>query len=140
MAEERQRRPPVPLPAGQRPPTRVVIRHVSPEVDEGRYAVKRTLGERVVVEADIFTDGHDALACLVLHRRHDTSTWTEVEMRPQGNDRWRGEFTVSELTRYCYAVTGWVDRFQTWSRDLAKRLEAGQAVDLELQAGLRLVE
>jgi starch synthase (maltosyl-transferring) len=140
VAEERSRRTAPLPPAGKRPLSRVVIRNVTPEVDDGRYAVKRTVGERVAVEADIFTDGHDALSCVLLFRPHDAVSWTETEMRPLGNDRWRGEFAVMELTRYCYAICAWVDRFQTWSRNLSLKLEAGQPVELELQAGMRLVE
>ena len=61
-------------------------------------------------------------------------------MTPLENDRWRGEFTVSQLGRYLYTVQGWVDPFETWSRQFAKRLQAGQDVKLELEAAARMVE
>ena len=38
---------------------RVVVEHVTPEIDAGRFYVKKTIGDTVRVEADIFTDGHD---------------------------------------------------------------------------------
>ena len=38
---------------------RVVVESLRPEVDGGRYPVKRALGDEVRVEADVFTDGHD---------------------------------------------------------------------------------
>ncbi|HEY8950948.1 MAG TPA: maltotransferase domain-containing protein, partial [Candidatus Dormibacteraeota bacterium] len=47
---------------------RVVIEAVSPEVDGGRFPSKRSLGERVAIEADVFADGHDALACVMRYR------------------------------------------------------------------------
>jgi starch synthase (maltosyl-transferring) len=47
---------------------RVIIEGVQPEIDGGRYPIKRTVGERVEVEADIFTDGHDVLSAVLLHR------------------------------------------------------------------------
>jgi starch synthase (maltosyl-transferring) len=119
---------------------RVAIEAVSPEVDGGRFPSKRSLGERVTIEADVFSDGHDAIACVIRYRRQADSTWTEAPMLALGNDRWRGELTVSELGRYIYTVQGWVDRFQTWRLQLAKRVTAGQDIALELEVGARLVE
>ncbi len=43
---------------------RVVIEDVAPAVDGGRFAVKRVVGDEVVVEADCFADGHDVVACV----------------------------------------------------------------------------
>ncbi|MDP9132959.1 MAG: alpha-1,4-glucan--maltose-1-phosphate maltosyltransferase, partial [Nitrospirota bacterium] len=49
-------------------------------------------------------------------------------------------FQAGELGRYRYTVTGWVDHFQTWRRDLIKKIEAGQTVGMELLQGARLIE
>ena len=119
---------------------RVVIESVTPEIDSGQFPAKRTIGERVTVEADVFADGHDALAC-VLRWRHDSSQlWSDVPMVPVVNDRWRGEFMVSELGRYYYTIQGWVDAFETWSRQFAKRVEAGQDITLELEVAAGMIE
>ena len=119
---------------------RVVIEAVSPEIDAGRFPAKRTIGERITVEANIFADGHDALAA-VLRWRHQSSTlWNDVPMVPIVNDRWRGEFMVGELGRYFYTIQGWVDAFETWSRQFAKRVEAGQEITLELEVAARMLE
>src|SRR5215210_5514776 len=109
---------------------RVVIEGVEPEVDCGRFAIKRTVGERVVVEADAFTDGHDALICRLLWRPESRKEWSETAMEALPNDRWRAELTPTEQGRWLYTVTGWVDRFKTWRRDLKKRVEAGQDVSI----------
>ncbi|TMD31378.1 MAG: DUF3416 domain-containing protein [Chloroflexi bacterium] len=119
---------------------RVAIESVSPDIDSGRFAAKRTLGEKVTVEADVFADGHDALACVVRYRHHSVSTWTEGPMVALVNDRWRGEFPVAELGRYLFTVEAWIDPFETWSRQFAKRVEAGQDVTLELEVAAKLVE
>jgi starch synthase (maltosyl-transferring) len=119
---------------------RVVIEAVSPEVDGGRFPSNRSLGERVAVEADIFADGHDALACVIRHRHQSGSEWIEERMTALGNDRWRSEFTVTELGRYLYILEAWVDRFLTWRLQLSKRVSAGQDVTAELEVGARLVE
>ena len=119
---------------------RVIIEGVKPEIDAGRFPIKRILGDEVVVEADILADGHDALSCVLLYRKEGDATWSEVAMEALGNDRWQASFTVKELGRYHYTVQGWVDRFKTWSRDLTKRVEAGQDISLDLLIGAELVE
>lgn len=119
---------------------RVVIEGVTPEIDAGRFPVKRVVGDSVVVEADVFADGHDAVACVLLWRPLGTESWTSVEMEPLGNDRWRAEFRVQRLGQYQYTVEGWVDRFRTWRKDLVKRIEAEQNVDTELLIGTELIE
>jgi len=118
----------------------VVIEAVSPEVDGGRFPSKRSLGERVAIEADVFADGHDAIACVMRYRHQSESSWTELPMAALGNDRWRAEFTAGELGRYLYTFEAWVDRFLTWRLQLAKRLAAGQEVAPELEIGAKLVE
>jgi len=100
---------------------RAVIENVAPAVDCGRFAAKRIVGDRVVVEADCFADGHEALAARLLWRREAETGWRETPMSERGNDRWRGSFLVEAPGRYCYAVTAWVDAFLSWRRDLARR-------------------
>lgn len=119
---------------------RVVIEAVKPEIDGGRFPIKRTVGETVVVEADVFADGHDAISAALLYRPESDSDWTEAPMDYLNNDHWRAEFTVTEVGRYRYGVQGWVDRFKSWRRDLKKRVEARQNVEVDLLIGARLVE
>jgi starch synthase (maltosyl-transferring) len=120
--------------------SRVVIENVKPEIDCGRFPAKRTVGERMTVEADIFVDGHDALSALLLYRKEGASTWVETPMQPLVNDRWRGTFKVNEIGNYYYTLQAWVDRFNSWRQGFAKKVDAGQDVALELLAGSRLIE
>ena len=46
----------------------VVIESVTPELDGGRYPVKREVGETFVVEADMFREGHDIIAGRIVYR------------------------------------------------------------------------
>src|SRR5579875_1406903 len=119
---------------------RVVIEHVSPELDAGRFPVKRTVGDAVEVEADVFADGHDHVACRVLYRHEDERNWSSVKMEARENDRWHASFVVTKIGRYVYTIAGRIDHFDTWRSDLMKRIEAGQDVALELQTGAVLVE
>ncbi|HEU4683987.1 MAG TPA: alpha-1,4-glucan--maltose-1-phosphate maltosyltransferase [Nitrospira sp.] len=118
---------------------RVVVEALSPQVDCGRFPIKRVCGEQVVVEADVFADGHDSLSVRLCYRPDEEAAWSETPMEPLGNDRWRGSFSTTRLGRYRYTVTGWVDHFATWRRHLAKKVEAGQSVEVELLAGAELV-
>jgi starch synthase (maltosyl-transferring) len=120
--------------------SRVVIENVKPEIDCGRFAAKRTVGEPMTVEADIFADGHDALSARLLYRKEGISGWTEILMQPLPNDRWRGTFEVTEIGDYYYTVQAWVDRFKSWRQALTKKVDAGQDVALDLSAGALLVE
>lgn len=118
---------------------RVIIEGVKPEINSGRFPVKRTVGEKVVVEADIFVDGHDVLAGRLLHRREEEPAWQETVLEPLINDRWRGSFVVSQLGRYRYTLHAWVDHFATWRRGLQRKIEADQEVSVDLLAGIELI-
>jgi starch synthase (maltosyl-transferring) len=118
---------------------RVVVEGVTPQVDEGRYPAKRTAGEAVVVEADVYADGHDLIAAVVLWRRQGDAAWQEAPMVALGNDRFRGSFVAAErFATYEFTVEGWVDRYATWKQGLEKKVAAGQDVASERleEAGL----
>lgn len=117
---------------------RAVIERISPAVDCGRFPIKRVRGERVVVEADVFTDGHDLLHCVVQYRPEGAQEWHEEPMHPLGNDRWRGAFSVNTLGRYSYRICAWVDHFKSWQHELARRVGADDIV-LALQSGATLI-
>jgi len=119
---------------------RVVIESVSPEIDGGRFPIKRVVGEDVVVEADIFSDSHDVISCALLYGRDGESSRQSAPMSFIGNDRWRGSFQVTQIGRYRYTVQAWVNRFGTWRRDLMKKVDAGQDVSIDLLAGADLIE
>lgn len=118
---------------------RVQIEGITPQVDGGRFAVKRTVGDEVRVEADVFADGHDAIRASLLARRANKLKWTEIPMQPLGNDRWTASFHVAELGKYVYKVQGWVDHFETWIRDLKKRIDAGSDTEVDYLIGADLL-
>jgi len=118
---------------------RVVIEGITPQVDGGRFPAKRTVGDQVRVEADVFTDGHDAIAVALLARREGGGEWTEIPMQALVNDRWSATFRVGEVGRYEFAVLGWVDHFETWRRDLLKRITADTDAAVDYLIGAELV-
>ena len=118
---------------------RAVIESVSPQVDGGRFPIKRVLGESVRVQADVFADGHDSVACELLFRPDAEPQWRRAIMAPLGNDRWAASFEVDRLGRWLYRIEAWVDHFETWRRDLVKRRQAGQDLSVELLRGAQMV-
>jgi starch synthase (maltosyl-transferring) len=118
---------------------RVVIERVTPEIDCGRYPIKRIVGDSVSVECDAFADGHDVIACAIRYRGPSDDEWRDAPMEHLVNDRWRGSFSVSEMGRYRYTVAGWMDRFATWEHQLHKRVEASQDVSVDLLIGAELL-
>jgi starch synthase (maltosyl-transferring) len=125
------------LPANGR--VRVVIENLSPQVDCGRFAAKRTLGDRVQVEADVFTDGHDSVTAQLLYRHASDTQWRTAWFEPLGNDRWRAAFVADRMGEWRYTVRAWVDHFETWRRDLVKRNDAGQDLSVEFLRGAQMV-
>lgn len=119
---------------------RVVIEKVAPTVDGGRFAVKRVLGETVAVSADIFADGHDVVCAALRLLRPNAADWVAIPMRPLGNDAWQVEFQLGELGEVAFQIEAWVDPFQSWLRDLRKRLEAAQVQRVDLEIGAALID
>jgi len=134
--------------------TRVVVERMQPQIDGGRFPIKRTPGETVVVTADVFADGHDQVAGVLKYRpvlrglsaspggreRPVPQAWEEVALAPIGNDTWRAAFVVTELGEYEYTVEAWIDRFGTWLAALTAKADAGQDVATDLLEGAAIVQ
>jgi starch synthase (maltosyl-transferring) len=108
------------------------IEDVYPLIDGGRFAVKRIVGERVEVWADIYRDGHDVAAASLVWRREQDRRWRREAMTHHGNDRWSGSFVPDAPGRYVYAIEAWTDEFATWRHGFELKQKAG--VDLTLDA------
>jgi starch synthase (maltosyl-transferring) len=118
---------------------RIYIEDVYPAVDGGRFPVKRIAGEPVEVWADVFRDGHSALAADLLWRPEAGPKWNRVPMRPHQNDRWTASFTPPTPGRYVYAIEAWTDVLATWKRGFLAKREAGQDVAVDAQEGRNLI-
>jgi starch synthase (maltosyl-transferring) len=118
---------------------RIVITNVMPQIDQGRYPVKRVLGDTVEVQATIFREGHDHLAAQLQYGAEDTGEWHDLPMELLGNDLWSASFTVERLTHYKFTIEAWSDLFGTWQDELRKKSDAGQDVSSELLEGIELI-
>ena len=106
-----------------------IIENVSPLIDGGRYPLKRGVRESVDVEADIFKDGHDVVSAVLKWRCVGVATWHETPMAPipNGNDRWRGTFSVFENAPHEFTIEAWSDTFLTWQHEFHAKHGARQA-------------
>ena len=115
-----------------------VIEKVAPQVDGARFAVKRVVGEDIVVSADCFAHGHERVACVVRYRGPGDAKWTELEMQPLGNDRWQARFTVDRLGAWQYRVACWIDHLTSWRDGFLRRVDA-EDLRIAAVAGAELV-
>jgi starch synthase (maltosyl-transferring) len=107
-------------------PARIQIQDVAPQIDCGRYAVKRTVGEQVAVTARIYRDGHETLGAAVRYRRPGSTRWAEAPLQPVGNDLWTGELEVEEPGHWAFQIEAWVDRVASFQIELQRKVAAGQ--------------
>jgi starch synthase (maltosyl-transferring) len=122
-------------------PPRVVIEHVTPIVDAGRYPAKRPLGSQVDIGANVFRDGHDLIAARIVYLPPGEPEWRSAPLTYEFNpDRWFGSFEVERLGRWNFGVEAWPDHFGTWRSEFQKRLKAGQDIRPELVVGALLLE
>ncbi len=120
---------------------RVAIESVTPSVDNGRFAAKRTVGERAEITAAIFAEGHDKIAAAVIWRAADETAWHEVLMtpaQPAGLDIWKARIPLDRMGRHEFTVIAWRDDFASLVEHIQKKLKAGQTVELELDEAAHL--
>src|SRR5512146_324778 len=119
----------------------LAIESVRPELDAGRFAPKRVVGDRIEVSADIFKDGHDLLAAHVRVRGPADAEWRTVPMTYDFNsDRWSADFVADAVGTWTFSVEAWTDRFATWRSELQKRVDAGYDVSSEVLEGAQRID
>jgi starch synthase (maltosyl-transferring) len=120
---------------------RVSIEGVRPAVSPLGFAAKGVRGQVTAFSADIFADGHDQLlAWVATWPADDPERRREVPLVAGISDRWTAEFVPDEVGCWQFEVGGIVDRYGTWLRDTAIKLQAGQDVAVELEEGAILTE
>jgi starch synthase (maltosyl-transferring) len=119
---------------------RIAIENVTPHVDHGAFAVRRVVGEMVEVRADVWIDGHDQLAVMLLWRGPGKEQWQETTMTPLGNDTWTARFPLTAQGRHEFTIEAWRDAYATWRDEVLKKRDASVSLTLETEEGVRLVE
>jgi starch synthase (maltosyl-transferring) len=119
---------------------RLIIDNVTPTVDGGRFAAKRVVGEPIVVDADVFADGHEQLLVELLWRPANKDDWCRVPMMARGNDRWQASFLPQRIGRYEFAVEASIDAYGSLCRSLKIKRKAGEPLAQEVTEAQTLLE
>jgi starch synthase (maltosyl-transferring) len=119
--------------------TRIIIENVLPQLDGGAFAIKRIVGQKINITADVFSDGHDVIECCVKFKHEKDKKWQEIRMKPIDNDNWGAEFIVEKQGNYAYFVEGWVDYALNWQHGTERKIHDNQNVKSELLEGAEYV-
>jgi starch synthase (maltosyl-transferring) len=118
----------------------IVIENVYPELDGGRFPVKRTVGDVLEVRADIFRPGRGVIEASLKYRKSGSGAWREAAMEYLDNDRWTGSFVLDEVGTYEYAVEAWTNGFATAIDSVQKWSDAGEDIAADLTDLRRIIE
>jgi starch synthase (maltosyl-transferring) len=119
---------------------RVIISHVSPEIDHGQFPGKTAVNETIIISADIYSDGHDELSASVYIRKVSQKKWTEIPLDFITNDHWTINLIPDQVGFYEFRIEAWIDHYKTWKHGLVKKKAAGQDIAVELQIGAQLIK
>jgi starch synthase (maltosyl-transferring) len=117
---------------------RVIIEEIQPTIDNGRYPIKRIVGDTVTISAAIFSDGHDHVAARLCYRHASSKKWQTTPFTALTNDLWSATFTLDRIGQHLFTIEAWVDHFDTWTADLTKRLAAQQSTGQDIPLALRI--
>jgi starch synthase (maltosyl-transferring) len=119
--------------------TRIIIENVLPQLNCGNFAIKRIVGQKINVTADVFSDGHDVIECCVKYKHESDKNWQEVRMTHSQNDEWFAFFKVEKQGQYNYFVEGWVDYALNWQHGTERKINDNQYVKSELLEGVEYI-
>ncbi|MDH3346031.1 MAG: alpha-1,4-glucan--maltose-1-phosphate maltosyltransferase, partial [Kiritimatiellaceae bacterium] len=120
----------------------LIIQNVTPQLDGGRYAIKRKEGDSVKVSAEVFREGHDVLRAELLWRKEGSKSWSRIPMEHvnAGLDLWEASFLPKEIGMHEYKIFAYTDHFASWLHDTKRKYEAGATLESESIEGLHLMK
>ena len=118
----------------------VVIEHVAPAVNGGAFAAKHVVGKPLVIEADIFADGHDLLGAEVLWWSADEDERKAAKLTHIANDRWRATLMPDRIGRHYFSVEAWRNEYGSLAHGLEVKHRAGVDVTVELTEAILFLE
>lgn len=123
------------LKAAQQTP--LVIDNPSPCVPSvagpATFAAKHVVGRALVIEADIYADGHDLLAAEVSWWADDEKDRKALPLIPTGNDRWRATVLPARIGRHYYFIEAWRDDYGSLVHALDLKHRAGIGIEVEVE-------
>ena len=131
-----------PLATPHTPIGRIPVVEVSPVIEGGRWPAKAVVGEVVPVYADVFREGHDAVAATAVLYGPDGEVVQRspmVDVAP-GLARYEGFLQPDAEGEYSFAVEGWSDPYGTWLHDASIKFAAEIDRDLMVAEGRLLFD
>lgn len=119
---------------------RVLIENIQPQLNSGKFPIKRVIGEKVQLKADIVADGHDVLQAAVIVEPPNSKKTEEYRLTAGFNDTYFGEFTVKKQGYYTYYIEAWIDHALNWQHGIEAKLKDGQHVKSELLDGVQYLK
>lgn len=120
--------------------SRVVIQNIEPQIDEGQFLIKRVVCEPCVVQADIFSDGHQMLRADLVWKEEEKKSWKRHPMQLLLNDRWEATFSCSQAGNAFFTIEAWIDHYASWVSDTEKKIEGGCANKIDIKIGILLID
>lgn len=130
----------MPLLAKKDGTSRVVIDHISPQIDGGRNPFKRVIGDWIQFKAHAFADSHDLLKVELRIRQYGTKTWQVIPMEELPNDEFTANYSSEKIGLFEYEIAGLIDHYGSWQSGFTKKHNEGQPLDLECRIGAELLE
>jgi starch synthase (maltosyl-transferring) len=90
-------------------PENINIENIQPQIEGGRWPIKREPGDLIVVTADLFRHSFEKFEAAVLYRKVGAKEWLRSPMEPVDNDSWTASFVVTELGLWEYTVEAWTN-------------------------------
>jgi len=120
----------------------LIIQNMQPQLDGGRYPVKRELGDTLRVSAEVFREGYGVLRAELLWRIEGSKRWNRVSMEHvnPGLDLWEASFKPEKTGRHEYRIEAYTDHFASWLHDTKRKYEAGETLESEMIEGLHLLQ
>ena len=111
---------------------RIPVTGVSPVIADGAYPVKAVAHERLLITANVFREGHDAVnASVILTSPHGTQRRIDMmQVEPKGLDIWQAHVRMATEGDWTYRVEGWSDPWGTWHHHAIAKLPLGMDVEL----------
>ena len=129
-------------PGGLEPPATVAgrfpITDVWPAVQSGRRPANGAVGERIVIEATCYREGHDSLGVHVLINDPDGLMVARHPLDPYapGLNRWRTDaWRPDRMGDWSFTIEAFHDPLATWKHRAEVKIPAGVDVMLELAEG-----
>mgnify|MGYP000935458602 FL=1 len=119
---------------------RIPVTGVSPVIANGAYPAKAVAHERILISANVFREGHDAVnASVILTAPHGTQRRIDMtQVEPKGLDIWQAHVRMATEGDWTFRIEGWSDPWGTWRHNALAKLPLGMDVELLCLEGREL--